>query len=146
MSEQTRFPTGHPAPHRHKVSLLALGFGLAAAPLAWAAQTIIGYALSSHACFPGDMPRSAPLFAATKQIAVAMNLIAIVVAAVAASTAYRSWQATRDEDDGRASLLVEIGEGRTRFLALCGMLTSVGFLVAMIFASLAILLVPLCGR
>jgi hypothetical protein len=146
MSELAQFSTGHPAPQRDRVSLFALCFGLAAAPLAWVAQTIIGYALSSYACFPGDSPRSMPLFAGAEQIAVAMNLIAIVVAAVAASIACRSWQATRDEDDGRASHLVEVGEGRTRFLALWGMLTSVGFLVAMIFASLAILLVPLCGR
>jgi hypothetical protein len=145
MGGQAQISTGHPAPHRHKVSLFALGFGLAAAPLAWAAQTVFGYALSSHACFPGATPRAAPLFAGAEQIAVAMNLIAIVVAAVAAATAYRSWRATRDEDDGRASRLVEVGEGRTRFLALWGMLTSAGFLVAMIFASLAILLVPLCG-
>jgi hypothetical protein len=146
MSEHAQFVTAHPAPHRHKVSLLALGFGLAAAPLAWAAQTITGYALSSHACFPGDTPRVAPLFAEAGQIAVAINLIAIVVAAAAAAIAYRSWRATRDENDGRLHHLVEIGEGRTRFLALCGMLASLGFLVAIIFASLAILLVPLCGR
>jgi hypothetical protein len=146
LSEQAQFSTGHPAPQRDKVSLLALGFGLAAAPLAWAAQTIIGYALSSHACFPGDSPRSMPLFAGAGQFAITINLIAIAIAVLAAATAYRSWRATRDEDDGRLRHLVEIGEGRTRFLALCGMLTSVGFLVAMIFASLAILLVPLCGR
>jgi hypothetical protein len=146
MSKQPQFSTRHPAPHRHEVSLFALGFGLAAAPLAWAAQTIIGYALSSHACFPGDTPRTAPLYAGAGQIALAINLIAIMVAAVAWAAAYRSWQATRDENDGQLHRLVEIGEGRTRFLALCGVLTSLGFLVAMIFASVAILLVPLCGR
>ena len=85
MGGQAQFSIGHPAPHRHKVSLFALGFGLAAAPLAWAAQTIFGYALSSHACFPGDTPRSAPLFAGAEQIAVAINFIAIVATAIACS-------------------------------------------------------------
>jgi hypothetical protein len=145
MSDQVPFPTGHPAPHRHKVSLVALGFGLAAAPIAWAAQTIFGYALSSRACFPGDTPRSAPLFYGAVPIAIEINIIAILVAAVAAAIAYRSWRVTRDEDDGRLHHLVEVGEGRTRFLALCGMLTSLGFLGAIIFASVAIVLVPLCG-
>ena len=146
MSDHARFATRHPAPHRHKVSLFALGFGLAAAPIAWAAQTIFGYVLSSQACFPGDTPRGAPRFTAAVPIATEINVIAILVAAVAAAIAYRSWRATRDESDGHVNRLVEIGEGRTRFLAACGILTSLGFLIAMMFSSLAILMVPLCGR
>jgi hypothetical protein len=145
MSDQARFATAHPARYRHKVSLFALGFGLAAAPIAWAAQTILGYVLSSQACFPGDTPRSAPLFTTAAPMATEINIIAILVAAAAAAVAYRSWRATRDEGEGRVNRLVEIGEGRTRFLAACGILTSLGFLVAMMFSSLAILLVRLCG-
>jgi hypothetical protein len=144
MTEQTIFEGTHPAPHRRNASPLALGFGLAAAPLAWVAQTIIGYALASYTCFPGDTPRAAPLFAHTRSILLALNAAAIIVAVLGAAVAYASWSATKQERARRPRDIVDVGEGRTRFLAICGLLTSIGFLVATIFASPAIVVIPLC--
>jgi hypothetical protein len=48
----------HPSPHRHRVSLSALLFGLFGGPVAWIAQLVVNYGLASYACFPGDTPRT----------------------------------------------------------------------------------------
>jgi hypothetical protein len=40
--------------------------------------------------------------------------------------------------------LIERGEGRTRFLAMCGLMLSIGFFVAITFTSITLLLSPVC--
>ena len=50
---------GHPAPHRDRVRLTALAFGLIAGPLAWAAQLFVNYAVASRVCFSGAQPQAA---------------------------------------------------------------------------------------
>ena len=136
----------HPAPHRHRVGSLALAFGVAAGPLAWGVHLVVNYGIASHACFPGAGPRSqAPAGAGLWWLLLSIDLIAIAVAAAATLVSYRSWRATRRELAGRASDLLEIGEGRTRFLALWGLLTGVGFLLAVVFDGVALLVLPLCA-
>lgn len=144
MTDQTASPETHPAPHRRNASLFSLGFGLAAAPLAWVAQSIIGYALSSYGCFPDPTSRAAPLFVEMRPILIALNVTALIIAVLGGAIAYRNWRATREEQGGGSEHLVEIGEGRTRFLAMCGILSSLGFLIATVFTSSAIVLAPLC--
>lgn len=144
MTNQTVSPEIHPAPHRRNAGLFSLGFGLAAAPLAWAAQSIIGYALSSYGCFVGPTPRPVPLFVETWSILLALNVAALIIAVLGGAIAYRNWRATREEQGGGSEHLVEIGEGRTRFVAMCGILSSLGFLIATVFTSSAIALAPLC--
>jgi hypothetical protein len=144
MTDQTVSPETHPAPYRKNASLFSLGFGLAAAPLAWAAQSIICYALSSYGCFPDQTHRAAPLLIETLPILVALNVAALILAALGGAIAYRNWRGTREERDGGSEHLIEIGEGRTRFLSMCGVLSSLGFLIATVFTSSAIVLAPLC--
>jgi hypothetical protein len=144
MTDQTISAETYPAPHRRNVGLFSLGFGLAAAPLAWVAQSIIGYMLSSYACFPGSTPRAAPLFVETRPILLALNVAALIIAVLGGAIAYRNLLATREERGGGSENLVEVGEGRTRFLAMCGTLSSSGFLIATTFTSSAIVLAPLC--
>lgn len=134
----------HPAPHRHKVSLFALFFGIVAAPAAWNAQILFSTALSGHACYPRDALLAAPVWSSLWRILLAISLIAIVISVASGATALRSWLRTRDELAGSGHHLVDTGEGRTRFLAMFGMLTSLLFLIATLFATSVIFLVPLC--
>jgi hypothetical protein len=124
----------------------ALAFGLLAGPLAWGAHLIANYALATHACFPGAVPRTAPSPSSDwlLPLLLAIDLTAIAIAAVAALLSYRSWRSERQELAGNAGGVLDIGEGRTRFLSIWGMLTSVGFLTAIAFDVLG-LWVPLCG-
>jgi hypothetical protein len=42
--------------------------------------------------------------------------------------------------------MVDIGEGRARFVSLCGVIVSLGFAVATLFDLTALAVVPFCGR
>jgi len=57
---------------------------------------------------------------------------------------FRNWRLTFDEAPGSAHHLLDNGEGRTRFLAMFGILTSVLFALGLVFATAAVFLVPLC--
>lgn len=148
MSADTTLPTPpsrHPAPQRHRVGALALGFALFAAPAAWFAQLSIGSGLASHACYPRATPLAMPLWGGLWSLLLFISLVAIAISAAAGLVALRSWRATRNEQPGSRHHLLEVGEGRTRFLAMCGLLTSGGFLVALLFSTVMLFLVPVCN-
>jgi hypothetical protein len=138
---------GHPAPHRDRARLGLLAFGLVAAPLAWGAQLVINYALTSHACFPGGSPLQgvASRWGAVWPVLLVVELVTLAIALAGAAAAHRSWQATREESHGTAEDMMEAGRGRTRFLSLWGLMTSFGFSVAIGFSLIGLFAVPLCG-
>jgi hypothetical protein len=134
----------HPSPDRHNVSLSALFFGLVIAPLPWSVQSVAGYVITTRACFPADVPRTGPLGSGVEGLLLVLNLAAIAAQVAGLAIASRSWLATRREYRGSAAHLLEIGEGRSRFLALCGMIVSAGFLVGTLFTTAALLVTPEC--
>lgn len=146
-SETTLGPNAHPSPHRGRVGAIAMIFGSSGAPLAWATHLIAGYALASTICFPGEALRQQP-WASIRwawSLLIAIDLIAMVIAVLAALTAYHNWRLSHREATGYSQGLVEIGEGRTSFLSLWGILTSIGFFVAVAFDFIGLWIVPLCG-
>jgi hypothetical protein len=87
-------------------------------------------------------------------IAFVVSLAALAVCVAATGVAVRMWWRTREEHQqgtgrGRqhrpSAALLETGEGRTRFMALAGVLTSVTFLVVSAVNTAAIFLVSPCG-
>ncbi|MEO8308806.1 MAG: hypothetical protein ABI616_12280 [Pseudomonadota bacterium] len=122
-----------------------MSFGLAAAPLAWALQTLTGYGLTSQPSDPGAATSHECAPSAILPVLMTLDLAATFLCVVALFVAWRCWTATREEQYGSRAQLLEIGEGRTRFLAMCGMLVSAGFLVASLFTSLVMLISPLCS-
>jgi hypothetical protein len=44
----------HPAPARFKAGIISLSAALVMPPLAWSLQSLIGYGVSSRACYPGE--------------------------------------------------------------------------------------------
>jgi len=73
-------------------------------------------------------------------------LIASVVIAIAVFlAAYRNFQQTRGEGHGDHAHLVEVGTGRTRFIALWGMLLGAGFAAATVLDAVAFLVLPRCA-
>jgi hypothetical protein len=136
--------TKHPAPERGNASLWSLSFSLAAPPLSWSLQSIVGYGIYSEACYPGDTPRTMPLLPGMWGLLLMLNVAALVIGVIAISVAYRNWNATRRETGGDSQHLIERGEGRTRFVAMWGLLLGSGFVVATVFSSVALLISPLC--
>lgn len=134
----------HPAPHRHRVSLAALFFGLAAAPIAWNAQLLISVALSAHACYPRDVPLTLPIWSGLWWILLLIGLAGMALAIAGGLVSWRSWRLALAEAPGDAHDLLDFGEGRTRFLAMFGILASFLFALGLLFATAAVFLVPLC--
>jgi hypothetical protein len=73
-----------------------------------------------------------------------IDLIATLIAATAGYVAYQHWLETKSEKGGGAHHLVHSGEGRTRFLAMCGMLASGLFGVAVIIDAIGTIVGPPC--
>ncbi|HVI29915.1 hypothetical protein [Hansschlegelia sp.] len=141
------YPVEHPAPHAHHARIEWLAAALFTAPAAWFLQLCAVYALGSHACYP----RAAPLQAAlpgwewTWGASLAINLATLVLAVAATAFSYWIWRQTRGESEGGHHHAVEAGEGRTRFLAVFGLWSGVWFALAILFDTIALMGVPLCG-
>ena len=142
---RTVLETNHPAPHRDRVGSFALAFALFGAALAWLAQIFIGPALGGHFCYPSSTPLAAPAIDGLWTMMLVMDLIAIVIAAVAGGIALRDWRRTYDEQAGSQGHLLDAGEGRTRFLTMWGIMTSLAFIVGLIFSITMLFLVPICN-
>lgn len=136
----------HPAKHRGRVGLAAVFFGLFAAPIVWAGNLMVTYGLGSHACYPAGRPlaRAIDGFGFAWPLILACYLVALAVAAIAFFVAFRNWRLTGAESAGRVHHLVEIGEGRTRFLGVIGMAFSVLFFGAILFGAIVMAIEPLC--
>ena len=135
---------GHTAPRAGIVPLPRLWFGIFAGPAAWALQTIADYALISHFCYPDDSPLSRPTFHAVRGTSVLVSVVMLFVVLLALVTAYRSWQMTRHGHENEHHELLEVGEGRGRFMALAGVLVSVVFLFAIVMNALPLVTRTVC--
>jgi hypothetical protein len=124
----------HPAPHRGRVSLVTLLFGVFAAPVAWNLQLLFEAAISGHVCYPKDTPLSG-VGAGAHGWALGIDVLCLILALVALGVSLRSWREVRAEKRGSGHHLLDAGEGRTRFLAMLGILNSCLFLLAILFAS-----------
>ncbi|MBV8755207.1 MAG: hypothetical protein JO328_20335 [Hyphomicrobiales bacterium] len=134
----------HPAPRRHEVGLWILLAALFAVPTIWGLRLVLNFALASYFCFPGTV-RHYALPGWTWPTLLGVDLVALAVAVLAALASWRNWQRTRDEAAASDAPVIELGEGRTRFLALWGLMTGVGFAVAIGFDLLALWIVPVCA-
>lgn len=142
MAAAAKREVGRPVPGP-TVGLGALIFGVVAAPVAWWLALSSLFAVASHACFPGSVPLVAPAWNPLWVLA-AIAVIALVVCALAGLVSYRSWRVTYGHGRGGEGL-VHFGEGRTRFLAMWGALTSLLFAILMIVSLIPLVVVPLCG-
>lgn len=143
----------HPAPARSQVALSGLWFGFLAGPAAWTLQALIASTVASHECFPRLFPLSSPTSGDLRGLLFVLSLAAIGLCVAGVVVAWRDWTRTRGEHHQRsgkagekapATALLETGEGRTRFMALSGILTSVTFLIVVIANTASIFMVIAC--
>lgn len=135
----------HPAPHRHRVGLFAQWSQLVVAPLAWSLQLMVDTVLESHGCFPHQTPIERNLFSHAPGLMGATVAVVTVACVAGFLLAARNWRCTRAERPGLAHHVMEAGDGRTRFLALAGMIVSGLFLLAVLVHGAMLLEVPPCG-
>lgn len=130
------------APETHNVHFLTLLFGAAAAPIFWTGQVILGYAVTAYACYPGDHPVQVRFGGALFSTMLAFDIVALLACAAGALVSWRSWQKVRQDHNHRHTL--HTGEGRDRFLAMWGLLSSLWFFFAILFNTIASLTVSPC--
>jgi hypothetical protein len=126
-----------------QVGATVLLLALAAGPLAWALHLVLNYAFASQVCFPGPTPRqNGAGLGWLWPLLIAIDLIGIAACALAALLSWRNWrEAPRDLPLDRE---IEIGEGRSRFLASWGMFTGVLLALAIVFDFVGLWVLPLC--
>jgi hypothetical protein len=132
-----------PAPPNRAVRLSALWFGLFGAPAAWAAQLIASYALLGHFCYPRDTPLASPTFGAVRAVAVAVSALFLIVGVGALVVALRSWARTRERRAEHREV-AKTGEGRTRFMAMAGIIVSGIFVYGLLMAGIPLVAMPVC--
>ncbi len=137
--------SSHPAPHHHRTGLWLLIFGASAAPVFWLGQVMLGYGVTAWACYPGDHPQTAVAPGALFAAMIAFDAVALAACAAGAGVSWWAWRQTRHEKTGGQSVALHTGEGRTRFLALWGLMSSLWFFVAVLFNTIASVTVPSCA-
>lgn len=76
---------------------------------------------------------------------VLVMLAAVTVALLSLLISWRAFRHTRSETPGGAAHLSETGSGRTRFLALWGMLLGASFGLATAMSAVAFITLPRCA-
>jgi hypothetical protein len=137
----------HPAPHRDQVCAFESAFGLLGGPGAWFAQLCAGYAMASWPCFPQDEHRFLPEpgYAWTWTAIVAASIAATVVSVAAYLVSRRAYKRVQHESHGDHEHLLHVGSGRTRFMALWGMIFGAAFAVGTAMTLVAFFVLPRCG-
>lgn len=137
----------HPAPHAARVKLHESFFGLWGGPIAWLLQSSAGYVLASEPCFRDGIRTMAPPRALdwTWPAMIGVTTAAIVVALLSLWVSWRAFKRTEREVSGDTRDPMHAGSGRTRFLALWGMLLGGLFAVAAAMTYVAFLTLPRCA-
>jgi hypothetical protein len=135
----------HPAPAVRVVAPVALWFGLFGAPVVWSLQLLTSYALVAHGCYPDAEPMTMPVVPGLRTLVLGTGAAALAVALLAGSLAWRNWRATQHEPEGEHEALLEVDEGRTRFMAFAGMLLSAVFVIGILMNVVPLLLLRPCG-
>jgi hypothetical protein len=121
-----------PAPETRSPRFLWLLFGCCAAPLCWLGQMMLAYGVSAYVCYPGDHPLGPSVGGGLYVPLIAFDGIALAGCAAGALVSWRIWARLRP------------GEGRNRFLALWGVMSSLWFFAAILFNVLVSVTVTPC--
>jgi hypothetical protein len=147
MSPAQQKLTHHPAPHADRVASWESLLGLFGGPVAWFLQLCALNALADQPCFHSAERALQPL-SGQAWTTPAMGLVAVLALLVALASFWLSWRAyqrTAEEQPGGHEALLEIGAGRTRFLALWGMVFGAGFALTIIANAIGQTVLPRCA-
>ena len=135
-----------PTPRRGRVSLTLVLVGASAAPLLWLAQMLLSYGISADVC--EGLPWTTAVFTrpALKVTLLAFDAIAGCGAIGGGLLSYRSWRRAGGAGSGGPRDAVDPGKDGMRFLAQWGMLSSLWFLSAIVFNTIASIMIAPCPR
>jgi hypothetical protein len=116
-------------------------FGVAAGPAGWIAQLVVNYGVSSYLCFPGDAPRATTPPAGEHAVLLAVSLACLALALLGL---WVSVTGLRRRPMPVADDALATAPGRSRFLAMCGVLSASAFTIAIAFNIPSTLALRLC--
>ena len=134
----------HPAPNRARIGALAVMFSLFGAPASWVVLMAADTIASSHACYPHTMPLVEPLWQDMSNWLALVSGLCLLISVIAGVFALKAWRCTRHEIDADKKHAVDRGIGRTRFLAVMGLMSSGLFIIAILLTIAALGLIPAC--
>lgn len=126
---------GNPSPAKNNLARWRVIAGVTLAPVAFAAQVVASYVIAANMC--------ATTFAPAPTLVI-VNVTALAITASGLIIAILNFRATVGEKAGGQRHVQEIGEGRTRFLAYCGLCASGIFGLAVIVQLTSILTLSTC--
>ena len=131
-------------PEARSEKFLTLLFGATAAPIFWTGQLILSYAVTAYVCYPGDHPHPLAPGATLFPVLLVFDAVALLACAAGGIISWRAWD--RSAHAGRAAPhhILHTGEGRDRFLAMWGLMSSLWFFFAILFNAIASVTVPPC--
>jgi hypothetical protein len=136
---------GHPAPRRSEVNPLILLFALVGGPIVWIIELTLNFAITSYACYTGEAHVVLATVPSWVQPTIsALNLCALIIALLAAATGFAVLHRIGNEHEERSGGVMDVGEGRTRFLATWGVFGALVFAVALFANTFSLFLVPIC--
>lgn len=132
-------------PRRRRGGALMMLFGMLGAAAAWVLQTEIGETLAAQTCFPHRSALAAPQWSWLMPVLDVISVVALLIGVAAVWVAWRGWRMTRAARPDPAPPASDAAVGRTRFLAMAGLILSLLFLVGLVATGLAVLLVSPCS-
>ncbi|HZE09826.1 MAG TPA: hypothetical protein VE110_13830 [Gemmatimonadaceae bacterium] len=137
----------HPAPARHRVGRGALWFGVLAAPIAWSAQEILATSVNGAGCIAyrdAPPPTGLQLTSGTGIVLLCFTVALFIGCLVALFVALHNWHIVHSHAEGEEQDVLEIGEGRARFMAMSGILLSAIFALLLLMNAISLFLTPQC--
>ena len=127
-----------------------LVYGLLVPPFVWAVELYLNFGLASHACFPDGAPRASflPGWGRIWMALLAVNIVCAAICAIGLLAAGYSWRRLRDEPPAAQ----EIGgapypsEGRLISFAVCGLMVSGLFTLAILFNTISLWALSTCSQ
>ena len=114
------------------------------APTAWVLQLTIDTTLLSQACYPHDVPLVGAL-PTLMPVVLAVDAASLVLTLLAAVLAWRNWHRTAGEKAGGGHQLLDSGDGRTRFMAMAGLLVCALIALSILYVGAGHALLRECG-
>jgi hypothetical protein len=147
MSGEPAASDRHPAPQADRLSSAMAFFMLFAGPIAWFLQLCLGTAMTGWPCFPMTDRLGEPMagYGWTRIGALVLLLVCALIALAAGLVSLAKLREVRGEKGGGHAELLEIGHGRTRFVAIWGVILGLGFALATLATLVAFAMVPRCA-
>lgn len=144
-TSNSQFATPSPEGRHPGTSGLALSIGLFGAPFAWILQFSLSEPLAAQACYPRQMPLSAPLWPGLSTTLAVIGIVFLALALVSGLIAWRSWRRFKNQQALLGGQPSDLTTGRDQFLLKLSLMSSLIFNIAIVFNIFAVLLVSPCS-